>query len=133
MTMRALVVRGIPERALKMTLSPTLTLVGALTADELSEAIASSHIIISRPGYSTIMDLSFLGANAIFVPTPQQTEQEYLAQRLKEQKICYSEAQHEFSLTRAVAQFTSYSGFRQTEYDPAILQQRITNLLTTIA
>jgi uncharacterized protein (TIGR00661 family) len=131
-TMRSLVVRGTPERALKMTLSESLTLVGSLTSDEMSEAIAASHIIISRPGYSTVMDLSFLGANAIFVPTPQQTEQEYLARLLKEQKICYSEQQHEFSLLRSVAQFDSYSGFRQQPQDYTILRQRIDHLLTTV-
>jgi uncharacterized protein (TIGR00661 family) len=131
-TMRALVVRGTPERVLKMKLSETLTLVSALTAAELSEAIASSHIIISRPGYSTVMDLAVLGANAIFVPTPQQTEQEYLAKRLKEQKICYSETQEEFSLTRAVAQFNSYSGFTQQPNDMNVLRQRIDHLITRI-
>ena len=131
-TMRALVVRGTPERMLKMKLSETLTLVSALTAAELSEAIASSHIIISRPGYSTVMDLAVLGANAIFVPTPQQTEQEYLAKRLKEQKICYSETQEEFSLTRAVAPFNSYSGFTQQPNDMNVLRQRIDHLITRI-
>ncbi|MFZ4620382.1 MAG: glycosyltransferase [Bacteroidota bacterium] len=131
-TMRALVVRGTPERMLKMKLSETLTLVSALTADELSEAIAASHIIISRPGYSTVMDLSFLGANAIFVPTPQQTEQEYLAERLKQQKICYSEQQDVFSLNRAVAQFNSYSGFSQQVNDHAVLKQRIDHLISLL-
>ncbi|MFA6457028.1 MAG: glycosyltransferase [Bacteroidota bacterium] len=132
-TMRALVVRGTPERALKMKLSDTLTLVSALTSDELSEAIASSHIIISRPGYSTIMDLSFLGANAIFVPTPQQTEQEYLANRLKAEKICYSEPQSGFSLQRAVGQFNAYTGFPQLLNDHTLLQQRIDHLLKNIS
>ncbi len=131
-TMRSLVVRGTPERTMKMKLSETLTLVSALTADELSEAIASSHIIVSRPGYSTVMDLSFLGANAIFIPTPQQTEQEYLAKRLKDQKICYSETQEKFSLTRAIAQFNSYSGFSQHLNDHAVLQQRIDHLITLL-
>jgi UDP:flavonoid glycosyltransferase YjiC (YdhE family) len=128
-TMQALVVRGIPERSVTIKVSQTLTLVGSLTAEELSDAIAASHIIVSRPGYSTIMDLAFLGANAIFVPTPQQTEQEYLAGRLKEQKICYSEPQDSFSLTRALAQFTSYSGFTQVRNNYSELRKRIDILL----
>ncbi|MFA5833197.1 MAG: glycosyltransferase [Bacteroidota bacterium] len=132
-TMRSLVVRGTPEQKLKMKLSDTLTLVSSLTAKELSEAIASSHIIISRPGYSTIMDLSFLGANAIFVPTPQQTEQEYLAQRLKKKQICYAETQKDFSLPRSLAQFNSYSGFVQFSNDYSVLRHRIDNLLTTLS
>jgi len=35
--------------------------------------------IICRSGYSTLMDLRALGLKAILVPTPGQTEQEYLA------------------------------------------------------
>lgn len=132
-TLRSLVVRGIPEPNTKMKLSDSLTLISSLTSSELSQAIASSHIVISRPGYSTIMDLSFLGANAIFIPTPQQTEQEYLAQRLKEQKICYSESQSEFSLTRALAKFNSYSGFAQVHNNYSVLRQRIDRLLTKIS
>lgn len=131
-TMRALVVRGTPERQLKMKISENLSLISSLTSDELSEAIAASHIIISRPGYSTVMDLSLLGANAIFVPTPQQTEQEYLARRLKDRRICYSETQENFSLTHAVAQFNSYSGFSQFQNDRSVLRQRIDHLISII-
>jgi UDP-N-acetylglucosamine:LPS N-acetylglucosamine transferase len=39
--------------------------------------------LIARPGYSTLMDAFALGARCIFIPTPGQTEQEYLGERLK--------------------------------------------------
>ena len=42
-------------------------------------AIQNTDIILSRSGYSTVMDLASLGKKAIFIPTPGQTEQEYLA------------------------------------------------------
>jgi UDP-N-acetylglucosamine:LPS N-acetylglucosamine transferase len=38
-----------------------------------------SKFIVSRSGYSTLMDIYALGKKAMFIPTPQQTEQEYLA------------------------------------------------------
>lgn len=41
--------------------------------------IASAETIISRNGYSTLMDLQFLKKKAILIPTPGQLEQEYLA------------------------------------------------------
>lgn len=47
-----------------------------LTADE---EIASAETIVSRNGYSTLMDLQFLNKKAILIPTPGQLEQEYLA------------------------------------------------------
>ncbi len=132
-SLRSMIVKGTPEKNFKIKLSENITIVSSLTSSELSQAIASSHIVISRPGYSTVMDLSFLGANAIFIPTPQQTEQEYLANRLKEQRICYSELQSEFSLERALKQFNSYSGFSQLQNDYSVLQQRIDHLLNSIA
>ena len=51
-------------------------------ADEntVAKAIASAEYIICRSGYSTIMDLLVHGKKALFVPTPGQPEQEYLAQ-----------------------------------------------------
>lgn len=45
----------------------------------MEEALNTSHLLISRPGYSTLMDIHDLNINAIFIPTPGQTEQEYLA------------------------------------------------------
>lgn len=41
--------------------------------------IAAAEIIISRNGYSTLMDLQFLKKNVVLIPTPGQLEQEYLA------------------------------------------------------
>jgi hypothetical protein len=77
------------------------------------------------------MDLSYLGANAILIPTPQQTEQEYLAVELMKNKVCYCEAQEGFDLQRALRLAPEYTGFSAMKYDPAVLQQRIQALLTT--
>ena len=40
--------------------------------------ILSAETIISRNGYSTLMDLKFLNKETILIPTPGQLEQEYL-------------------------------------------------------
>lgn len=42
--------------------------------------IASAEMLISRNGYSTLMDLEFLQKKAVLIPTPGQLEQEYLFQ-----------------------------------------------------
>ncbi len=47
--------------------------------DVMRELLEGSSLIITRPGYTTLMDLSLLGLTALTVPTPGQTEQEYLA------------------------------------------------------
>lgn len=42
--------------------------------------IAAAETIVSRNGYSTLMDLQFLNKKAVLVPTPGQLEQEYLSE-----------------------------------------------------
>ena len=44
--------------------------------------VTGSESIISRSGYTTIMDLVSLNCTALLIPTPGQTEQEYLAEYL---------------------------------------------------
>ena len=61
-----------------------------------------ASLIISRSGYSTIMDLVQLQKRAILVPTPGQTEQEYLASYLMEKKFFIAIEQKAFSLTAAI-------------------------------
>lgn len=56
-----------------------LLIVPHLKHDKFHEEIRKSQYILCRSGYSTIMDLYFLGRKAILVPTPGQTEQSYLA------------------------------------------------------
>lgn len=53
-----------------------------LGAEQIFPLLQSADIVICRSGYSTLMDLAFLGKKALLIPTPGQTEQEYLAQYL---------------------------------------------------
>lgn len=46
---------------------------------QMIKVINNYNIIVSRSGYSTIMDMYFLKRNIVIIPTPGQTEQEYLA------------------------------------------------------
>ncbi|MBL4704698.1 MAG: glycosyltransferase [Flavobacteriales bacterium] len=82
-----LVLSGKPE--VKSTSeNHNITIISHLDDEEMSKALCASSIVISRPGYSSIMDLAALEANCIFIPTPGQTEQKYLAEyHLKENGI----------------------------------------------
>ena len=84
--------------------------------NQLYDLIQASELVICRSGYSSIMDLSVLGKKAVFVPTPGQTEQKYLANRLKEQGVAYFEEQKEFRLDRAIEKAKTYSGFTENDY-----------------
>ena len=89
----------------------SLTIKSHLNAKELNKAILQSNLIICRPGYSTIMDLEKLKSKAFFIPTPGQTEQEYLAKIFSQKKICYYQKQNEFDFEKAIIECKNYSGF----------------------
>ena len=50
------------------------------------------------------MDLAVLGKGAVLIPTPGQTEQEYLAQYWSKQKGYVMQTQHELNLADAIRQ-----------------------------
>ena len=69
-----------------------------MTSKDLEKAINESELIISRSGYTTILDLAKLGKKAYFIPTPGQFEQEYLAKRLNELDLVPSCKQGDFGI-----------------------------------
>lgn len=74
-----------------------LTIYDFMLANELEELIRQSRILITRSGYSSIMDLHALDVKALLVPTPGQSEQEYLADRMQLKGWFLNVRQDEFS------------------------------------
>lgn len=97
-----LVVRGLPQSSSTIKAPSGTTVINHLTADELNKAIYSSSLIISRSGYTTVMDLIKLNKKAILVPTPGQPEQEYLAQHLSVKNFFYTTSQQDFELKNVI-------------------------------
>jgi hypothetical protein len=97
---KALLVRGLPggDTPALPGLPSSVTAVAHLPAEALRLAILQSATILCRSGYTTIMDLVLLQKTAILVPTPGQTEQEYLADYLEEQGLFTQIAQRRLSL-----------------------------------
>ena len=69
-----------------------------LNTTEMIRLINQAKIIICRSGYTSIMDLMALKKEAILIPTPGQTEQEYLARHLRKMGLFYSVSQDKFDL-----------------------------------
>ena len=53
---------------------------------ERDVVIRKAKRLISRSGYSTLMDSQYLGIEGVFIPTKGQAEQVYLAKRWEKQK-----------------------------------------------
>ncbi len=70
----------------------TITYYNELFGEELKQFISRAEKIICRSGYSTLMDLHLMDkTNLVLIPTPGQSEQEYLAIYWKERfgaKVC---------------------------------------------
>jgi UDP-N-acetylglucosamine:LPS N-acetylglucosamine transferase len=64
--------------------------------------LQEASLVICRSGYSTLMDLAAFQKKAILIPTPGQTEQEYLGKQLHENGIFYCAPQVGFNLENAL-------------------------------
>lgn len=80
----SLIVRGIPSKITDKMKIANIDLISHINTQELQQLIVNAPTVICRSGYSTLMDLMTLGKKAVLIPTPGQTEQEYLAENLKE-------------------------------------------------
>ncbi|MDZ4750304.1 MAG: hypothetical protein SGI87_01730 [Flavobacteriales bacterium] len=80
---------GIIEQMGNLTIYPNAT------TKELTNWILRSRRIICRSGYSTLMDLMTLRRSALLIPTPGQSEQEYLALLMQSQKWFHSLSHYE--------------------------------------
>ena len=113
-TEKSLIVLGKPELNTSEQIG-NLSLKSHLNAKELNTAILQSDLIICRPGYSTVMDLAKLEKKALFIPTPGQTEQEYLAENFMSKGICYSQNQSDFNFELALRESKNYNGFATSD------------------
>jgi uncharacterized protein (TIGR00661 family) len=104
-----LMVRGVPGESHRR-MEGKIEVVDHFTASELNQAIAESGIVIARSGYSTIMDLMAVEKPAIFVPTPGQPEQEFLARKLMANGIAFYQSQKDFDLRVALEQSRRFKG-----------------------
>lgn len=109
--LKTLVVQGVSEKQERKNISESIEIISHLNSIEMQDAMVASKIILCRSGYSSIMDIAILRKKAIFVPTPGQTEQEYLAGYFMQQGIAYSVSQKDFHLTTAMQESINYKDF----------------------
>jgi uncharacterized protein (TIGR00661 family) len=101
--LKFILVRGLPGQEEEKNKFPSsMEVHNHLTATELEEKIAKASFVISRCGYSTVMDMAIMNKKTILVPTPGQTEQEYLAGHLMENNYALCIRQEKFRLKQAI-------------------------------
>jgi predicted glycosyltransferase len=119
-----LLIRGLPGNTNIHKEGPLLDVTDHLAARQLEHLLRSKPLVICRAGYSTLMDIAFTGNKAILVPTPGQTEQEYLAKKLSGEGIYFATAQNKLKLKedyqKAIACNNPIKKQNETPYKSAV-------------
>ena len=123
-------VRGLPntDAVLKVE-QQNLAVFNYLPAQKLERLIASANEIICRSGYSSIMDMAAMNKRIILVPTPGQTEQEYLAQYLMEKLLVYGVTQNKLNIAIDLQRLSKYKALDMQNQD---LEENINNTLNQL-
>jgi predicted glycosyltransferase len=107
---KKVIVLGKPEDERRKVVSDDLSIYHFASRKVMQELLNRSKLIVSRSGYSTLMELAELQKKALFVPTPGQTEQVYLAERMKKIGYFYFSPQNKLNLTEQIPIALSYDG-----------------------
>jgi len=116
----ATIISGKPESEKVAVINGNLTVQPYLTTEALKSLLAASALIICRSGYSSIMDLEAIHAKALFVPTPGQTEQLYLARLHQNAGNAMWRAQGKLNLEADITEALKYCGFIKNKYESGL-------------
>jgi hypothetical protein len=106
------VLLGSPLRSPESLVSGTCTIRSYVSNDEKASLMNRAKFLIGRSGYTTVMELAELGKRrALFIPTPGQTEQEYLSWYYAKNGWFFSKSQYRISLPEDIATAAHYAGF----------------------
>jgi uncharacterized protein (TIGR00661 family) len=83
-----------------------------LSTEQQQNIANRAKFIITRSGYTTIMEMAELNKKrALLVPTPGQTEQEYLADYYEQQRYFHHVSQYRLRLKRDIRDCAPFKGF----------------------
>lgn len=125
-------VRGLPSTEETFFISHHVQVFNHLPTAAMQELIRDAVYVIARSGYSTVMDLMRLRKKSILIPTPGQTEQEYLAHYLMTRSFALCLPQAKFSLLHALDAAASFHYNFPPAQEEDVLPKVITQFLNTL-
>ncbi len=105
---KILLVRGRPGSNEVIKVPENVEVKNHLPGPELQKAILQSEYIVCRGGYTSLMELFSLQKKMLLIPTPGQTEQEYLAKKLVENGFCLSVTQDQLNCVEHFAMVKNF-------------------------
>jgi hypothetical protein len=97
-----IIVRGSPAKPSSVTNTERIETYDHLPMNMLGKILTEAEWVVSRSGYSSIMDFLKMGCKPIFIPTPGQAEQEYLAEYMQEKKWALTAEQKNLNLAQLI-------------------------------
>lgn len=121
---KAILVRGVVEKNVEVEIG-LLKKVNYLHKEELFKLLSHASWVICRPGYSTLMDLSLMQKKALLIPTPGQTEQEYLAENLAAKGAAIVQVQKKIDVKNAIEQLEKVNPIPTILFDQKLLEEAL--------
>lgn len=113
---KVVLIRGVVEEAQVASADGNIIVYNFMATKELETTINQSKLVLSRSGYTTVMDLAKLNKKAFFIPTPGQFEQEYLAKKLEADKLVPCCKQDDFKVEK-LKEVTNYKGLSNFNFE----------------
>ena len=120
---------GRPDRRISKDMG-NVKVYSIVDRDKREELMNRAKMVMARSGYSTIMDLAVIKTKALLIPTPGQTEQEYLAKYHMEKGNFYHVEQENLNLERDLEKAKGFTGITRdcdTEKSVEKVLEEITN------
>lgn len=128
---KCLILRGVPGDQEIISIRKNLDVTNHLPSDMLGKLLRSGPLVICRAGYSTLMEIATMANKAILIPTPGQTEQEYLAETLDKSGIYVACRQDNLNLKTAIAEAERRPGL-SIQQENQLLESAIKALMESI-
>ena len=128
----ACVVRGLPGNNTLVPSTNMIRFYNHLPAAALNEEMSRADLVIARSGYSTVMDVAALQKKSVLIPTPGQTEQEYLGEYLMKKQFAVCITQQHFSLANALKKAKEFDYQFAPAASPHILTQAVGGLIKSL-
>jgi UDP-N-acetylglucosamine:LPS N-acetylglucosamine transferase len=109
---RSVILLGSPQKKPEVTGSGDCSVRTYVTNEEKAELMNRAKFVICRSGYTTMMELAELKKKpGLFIPTPGQTEQEYLSRYYEQKGWFHSRSQYHLDLPADIDIAGKYTGF----------------------
>jgi len=125
------VILGSPQRQWHERIDGQTMVHSYVSSEEKASLMNRARFIITRSGYTTMMEIAELDKkHGLFIPTPGQTEQEYLSRYYARQGWFLSRSQYRLSLSDDVQAAMSFKGFPEMAKTRENVQRLYKNVLS---